>query len=98
MGDMHDPTHPFGKPRDPRAFDVQKELDQVVGRYEEHPGERLLVRALRILGRGLVGAALAIAVAATVMWVLHKHVREAQRAAVTPAPGKPVPIEIIPAK
>lgn len=95
---MHDPSRPFGRPRGPGAFDPHKELDAVVGPYREHAGERLLVRALRIVGKGLAGAALAIAVATTVMYVLHKHVRDAQRAPVTPLPGKPVPIEIIPAK
>lgn len=80
------------------TFDVQKELDEVVGRYDEHPGERLLVRALRILARGLLGAAAAIAVAFAVMYVLHKHVGDAQRAPAKVTPGKPVPIELIPAK
>jgi hypothetical protein len=80
------------------GFDAKKELDAVIGPYEERPGERLAVRALRILARGLIGAAAAIAVAFVVMYVLHSHVRDAQRAAVKPVPGKPVPIEIIPAK
>jgi hypothetical protein len=88
----------FDKPPPPSAFDVRKELDAVVGRYDEHPGERLLVRALRIVARGLLGAAAAIAVAFAVMYVLHKHAGDAQRAPVKPVPGKPVPIDLIPAK
>ena len=95
---MKDRYSQFGKPRALNTFDVQKELDEVVGPYQERPGERLAVRALRILARGLVGAAAAIAVAFAVMYVLHKHVGDAQRAAVKSTPGKPVPIELIPAK
>ena len=88
----------FDKPKTRRSFDVQKELDEVVGRYEERPGERLAVRLLRILARGLLGAAAAIAVAFAVMYVLHKHVEDAQRAPPKVVPGKPVPIDLIPAK
>jgi hypothetical protein len=80
------------------GFDAGKELDAVIGPYGQRPGERLAVRALRVLARGLLGAAAAIAVAFVVMYVLHSHVRDAQRAAAKPVPGKPVPIEIIPAK
>ena len=87
------------RPPGEKGFDAKKELDAVIGPYEGRPpGERLAVRALRILARGLLGAAAAIAVAAGVMYVLHSHVRDAQRAPVKPTPGKPVPIEIIPAK
>ena len=88
----------FGARSPAKTFDVQKELDQVVGRYDERPGECFAVRALRILARGLLGAAAAIAVAFAVMYVLHTHVRDAQRAPVKPIPGKPVPIDLIPAK
>jgi hypothetical protein len=88
----------FDRPKSLRTFDVQKELDEVVGRYEERPGERLAVRLLRILARGLLGAAAAIAVAFAVMYVLHKHVGDAQRAPAKVVPGKPVPIDLIPAK
>jgi hypothetical protein len=88
----------FQAPGETRPFDVKKELDTVVGRYDEHPGEKLVVRALRILGRGLAGAAAAIAVAFVVMWVLHKHVRDAQLAPAPVTPGKPIPIQIIPAQ
>ena len=56
------------------------------------------MRVLRIVARGLLGAAAAIAVAFAVMYVLHKHVSDAQRAPVKVTPGKPVPIELIPAK
>lgn len=95
---MKDRHNPFGRPRAPGGFDVQKELDEVVGRYGERTGERLAVRALRIIARGLLGAAAAIAVAFVVMYVLHKHVGDAQRAPAKVVPGKPVPIELIPGK
>jgi hypothetical protein len=81
------------------GFDAKRELDELIGPYGARPkGERLAVRILRIVARGLLGAAAAIAVALGVMWVLHTHVRDAQRAPVKLEPGKPVPIEIIPAK
>jgi hypothetical protein len=89
---------PHPPPGSGPAFDAKKELDAVIGPYVERPGERLLVRALRIVARGLLGAAAAIAVAFAVMYVLHSHVRDAQRAPAKLVPGKPVPIEIIPAK
>ena len=89
---------PFPRPGEPKPFDAKKELDAVIPPYEERPGEKLAVRALRILARGLLGAAAAIAVAFAVMYVLHTHVRDAQRAPVKLQPGKPVPVELIPAK
>ena len=86
----------FHAPGEAKPFDVKKELDTVVGTYDEHPGEKLVVRAMRIVARGLLGAAAAIAVAFAVMWVLHKHVGDAQRAPAPVTPGKPIPIQIIP--
>ena len=81
------------------GFDPKKELDEVVGSYgARRPGERLAVRVLRIIARGLLGAAAAIAVAFGVMWILHSHVRDAQRAPAKIVPGKPVPIDLVPAK
>lgn len=86
----------FPDPKAPRALDVQKELDAVVGKYEERPGEKLAVRVVRIVGRGLLGAALAIAVSGAVIYTLHKHVKDAQMAPVPLTPGKPIPVQILP--
>lgn len=86
----------FPDPKAPPALDVQKELDAVIGKYEEHPGEKLAVRVVRIVGRGLLGAALAIAVSSAVIYTLHKHVKDAQTAPVTLVPGKPIPVQILP--
>lgn len=85
-------------PRGPRLgdklpFDVEKELDEVVGRFEDRRGTRVQ-RAGRILGRVLLGASLAIAAAAVIVYTLHSHVRQAQQA---PAPKKPVQVQIVPA-
>ncbi len=86
----------FPDPKAPRPLDVQKELDAVVGKYQERPGEKLAVRAIRILGKGLLGAALAIAVSGAVIYTLHKHVKDAQTAPVPLTPGKPIPVQILP--
>ena len=81
-------------PRNPR-FDVEKELDQVVGSYEPGRGERLSRRYGRLAARVLAAACLAIAAAALVFFVLDRHVRKAQE---QPAPRKPVPVQIVPAR
>jgi hypothetical protein len=78
---------------DKLPFDVEKELDEVVGSFEDRRGSRIQ-RAGRILGRVLLGASLAIAAATVVIYTLHSHVRQAQQA---PAPKKPIPITIVPA-
>lgn len=81
------------KPGDKRTFDLEKELDQVVGKFEDRRGTRLQ-RAGRVVGRVLLGASLAVAAAAVVVYTLHSHVRQAQQA---PAPKKPVQVQIVPA-
>ena len=84
---------------DPKAkasLDVKKELDAVVGKYEERPGEKLVVRAIRIIGRGLLGAALAVVASGAVIYTLHKHVKDAQLAPAPLTPGKPIPVQILP--
>ncbi len=86
----------FPDPKVPPSLDVKKELDAVIGKYEEHPGERLAVRAIRIIGRGLLGAALAIVVSGAVIYTLHNHVKDAQRAPAPLTPGKPIPVQILP--
>lgn len=75
------------------GFDVHKELDVVVGRFEE-PRGTALQRAGRILARALLGASLAIAMVLVIMAVLDRHLTDAQKA---PAPGKPVTVHIVPA-
>ena len=78
---------------DKLPFDVEKELDEVVGKFEDRRGTRLQ-RAGRILGRALLGASLAIAATTVVVYTLHSHVRQAQQA---PAPKKPIQVQIVPA-
>ena len=78
---------------DKLPFDVEKELDEVVGKFEDRRGTRLQ-RAGRILGRALLGASLAIAAPTVVVYTLHSHVRQAQQA---PAPKKPIQVQIVPA-
>lgn len=78
---------------DKRQFDPKRELDRVIGPFEE-PGT-FLVRAGRHARRFLVAATLAVCAAALVIYTLHTHVKQAQTA---PAPKKPVPVSIIPAK
>ena len=78
---------------DKLPLDVERELDEVVGKFEDRRGTRIQ-RAGRIVGRALLGASLAIAAATVVIYTLHSHVRQAQQA---PAPKKPIPITIVPA-
>lgn len=85
---------PAPKPKPTFSFDVEKELDQVVGKFEDRSGSRLQ-RALRVAAKVLIAAALAIAAALTLMSVLNVHLIGAQTA---PAPKKPVPVHILPAK
>ena len=75
-------------------FDPKKELDQVLGRYEDRRGS-LFRRFGGTMGKALLVAALAIVAAAVVIYTLHFHVKQAQKA---PPPKKPVPVNILPAK
>ena len=75
-------------------FDIHRELDAVVGRYDDHPGERFLRRYGRWLGRAVAAAALAVAAAALVFFTLDQHVTDARNA---PAPKTPVEVRILPA-
>lgn len=92
----------FGERRRPErlgdklGFDVDKELDQVVGKFEDRSGTRLQ-RAGRIAARVLLAACLAIAAALIVMSVLNVHMMEARNKPVKPVPKKPVPVQIVPA-
>jgi hypothetical protein len=86
-------TPPRERTGDKLPFDVEKELDEVVGKFEDRRGTRMQ-RAGRILARALLGASLAIAAATVVIYTLHSHVRQAQQA---PAPGKPIQVQILPA-
>ena len=76
-------------------FDPHKELDAVVGTYDAQPGERFLRRYGRWLARAIAAAVLALATAATIFFVLDKHVTDAKNA---PAPKKPVNVQIVPAR
>jgi hypothetical protein len=87
-------TTPPGKIADRLPFDPQKELDEVVGTYEARRGS-LLQRFGGSFMRALFIACLAIAAAVVVIYTLHFHVKQAQTA---PAPKKPVPVRILPAK
>ena len=83
--------NPPGKPQ----FDAQKELDALIGHYEPNRGERFLRRYGRWLGRAFAAAALAVAAAGVIFFILDKYVGEAKKA---PAPKRPVPVTIVPAK
>ena len=70
--------------------DVKKQLDAVVGdRYEQPSSKR------DTLVKWIVAALLAVGAAALVMSVLHTHLMQAQTA---PAPKRPVPVQILPAR
>lgn len=75
---------------DKRDEDIARELDAVVG---ERFAPKTSWRA-RLAKWGLA-ALLAILAAATVFYVLHAHIMQAQTA---PAPKKPVTIRIVPAQ
>lgn len=69
---------------------VRKELDAVVGdRFDppRKPRETLL--------KWVMAALLAVGAAAVVMTILHRHLTQAQTA---PAPKRPVPVNIVPAR
>ena len=78
---------------DKRPFDIDRELDEVVGKYRPAAGESFWQRAGRIVAKSLIGASLAIAAAAAVLYILDSHVKQAKNA---PAPKKPVPVTILP--
>ena len=75
-------------------IDIDKELDAVVGLYDEGRGERFWRRYGRRLGRAVAAATLAVASAGLIAFILHKHAADAQTA---PAPKKPVTVRVIPA-
>ena len=85
------------RPVDPSkpAFDAQKELDALIGHYHPNRGERFLRRYGRWLGRAFAAAALALATAGIIFFILDKHVGDAKKA---PPPKRPVPVTIVPAK
>ena len=91
---MQQPPKPPGKIGDSLPFDPKKELDAVVGTYKDRRGS-LWQRFGGSLGRALLVAALAITAAAVVIYTLHFHVKQAQKA---PPPKRPVPVNIVPAK
>lgn len=91
----------IGEPPPIGAFDAEKELDAVVGKFEDRRGT-LVHRVGRIAARALLGACLAIAAATVVIYTLHAHVKQAQTAPAPkkapPARGAPVEVLIVPAK
>lgn len=78
---------------DRTQFDVERELDEVVGRYEPHAGERLLVRCGKWIARALAALCFAVAAAALIAFILDRHMRKAETA---PAPPRPVTVNIVP--
>jgi hypothetical protein len=74
-------------------FDVEKELDAVVGRYDERPRERWLRRYGRWIGRFIAFAALAVAAVAMILVMFDERLTATRGA---PAPQKPVPVRIVP--
>ncbi len=91
----------IGEPPPIGAFDVEKELDAVVGKFEDRRGA-LVHRIGRIAARALLGASLAIAAVTVVIYTLHSHVKQAQTARppakAPPVSGTPVEVQILPAK
>lgn len=81
-------------PIENRPLDVERELNAVVGKYEDRRGS-LIQRIGRIAAKALLGASLAIAAATVVIYTLHFHVKQAQTA---PAPKKPIQVQIVPAR
>ena len=68
---------------------VAKAVEAVVGDRYDPPR-----RVPATLARWGAAAVLAAAAVALIVWILHRHLREAQTA---PAPKKPVPVRIVPA-
>ena len=91
---MPQPHEPPGKIGDNLPFDPKRELDAVLGTYKDRRGN-LWQRFGGSVGRALAVAALAIVAAVAVIYTLHFHVKQAQKA---PPPKKPVPVNIVPAK
>jgi hypothetical protein len=79
---------------DRTQFDAERELDEVIGRYQPNAGERRLVRYGKWLARALVALGLAVAAAAVIAFTLDRHMRNAETA---PAPKRPVVVDILPA-
>ena len=78
---------------DRTQFDAQRELDEVVGRYEPHAGERPLVRSGKWIARAVLALCFAVGVAATIAFTLDHHMRKAETA---PPPPRPVTVNILP--
>ena len=85
---------PPGKIGDNLPFDPKRELDAVLGNYKDRRGN-FWQRFGGSAGRAFVVAALAIVAAAVVVYTLHFHVKQAQKA---PPPKKPVQVKIVPPK
>ena len=75
--------------------EVQRELEELVPEYRPEAGVPLGKRFARGAARFVAGAVLAVAAMATIFYILHKHLTDAQTA---PPPKKPVIIQILPAQ
>lgn len=78
---------------DASPLDIERELDEVVGRYEPHAGERWLARYGRWLGRALLAACLAVAAAVAIIGTLDRNMKDAERDA---AAKRPVMVDLLP--
>jgi hypothetical protein len=78
---------------DRTQFDVERELDEVIGRYQPHAGERWLVRYGKWIARAVAGLCLAAAVVTAIVYTLHDRMRKAETA---PAPPRPVVVDLLP--
>jgi hypothetical protein len=78
---------------DRTQFDAQRELDQVIGRYEPNAGERVLVRFGKGIVRAMVALCLAVGAATAIVLTLDFHMRKAETA---PAPPRPITVQILP--
>ena len=84
---------------DRTQFDAERELDEVVGRYEPNAGERWQVRYGKWIARALVALCLAVAAAAGIALIFDRHMRAAEHAAeAAPKPVRPVIVDILPAR
>lgn len=76
-----------------RPPEVAHALDDLVPEYRPRAGGSVPIRVARWIFRFLAAALLAVAAMATVFYILHKHLKDAQTA---PPPKKPVVIQIFP--
>jgi hypothetical protein len=76
-------------------LDVKRELDELVPEYRPREATPRAQRYLGLLVKFAAGAVLAALAVAAIVYILHKHLTQAQTA---PAPKRPVPVHIVPAQ